>query len=84
MSWTDLDRLRADASGNTGLSAALEEAVSGFCGPRDVRTFLASRGFDISDAALHGAAQHPPAEGEGGYGALMRYLADHRRAHRRA
>ena len=80
MSHSDLDRLKADASGNTALSEALEQAVDGFSDPREALDFLAERGFEIAPEALQTEARDAPAEGEGGYGALMRFLAERRRA----
>lgn len=80
---SDLQRLRDDASGNTGLSQTLAEAVAGFASPEDAVNFLASRGFDISARELVEAAadeareETPVGEGEGGYGALMRFIIDH-------
>lgn len=80
MSHTDLDRLKADASGNTGLSEALEQAVDGFSDPREALDFLAARGFHIPPEDLASEARDAPAEGEGGYGALMRFIAERRLA----
>lgn len=78
----DLHRLKADASGNTALSERLAEAVEGFGGTDDAIAFLKSRGFDISVDALDRAAREEEArqdgelgEGEGGYGALLRFIA---------
>lgn len=80
MSHDELERLRADASGNTGLSEVLEQAVDAFADSRAACDFLASRGFHISPEALASAARDAPVEGEGGYGALMRFIAERRLA----
>jgi len=77
-----MERLKADASGNTGLSHVLTEAVPGFASPEDAVNFLASRGFEVSARDLVEAAadeardETPVGEGEGGYGALMRFIID--------
>ncbi|MCK0197778.1 hypothetical protein MWN34_12745 [Ancylobacter sp. 6x-1] len=79
----DMKRLKADASGNTGLSAVLAEAVRTFASPEDAVNFLTARGFDVSardlvEAAAEEAREEVPVgEGEGGYGMLMRYIIDH-------
>ena len=83
MSGQELDRLKADASGNTGLSEALAEAIAGFSSMDDAINFLESRGFQISARELSEAAsgeareQVPVGEGEGGYGALLRFATEH-------
>lgn len=83
MSTQDLERLKADASGNTGLSATLEEAIASFATTDDAVNFLESRGFSISAKELTLAAadeareEVPVGVGEGGYGALMRFVANH-------
>ncbi|WP_296584514.1 hypothetical protein [Xanthobacter sp.] len=80
MTNADMDRLKADASGNTGLSAVLAEAVERFSSTEDAVRFLASRGFEVtaSDlAAAAGDAEAPPEAEESeedGYGALMRFV----------
>lgn len=76
MSMHDMERLRADASGNTGLSAVLGEAVEGFADTGDALSFLASRGFEVTADELTAAARADDA-GEGGYGALLRFVARH-------
>ena len=79
MSSAEMERLKADASGNTGLSAVLADAVGRFSSPADAVDFLASRGFavttsELADAAA-GANEAPAAGPENdGYGALMRFL----------
>lgn len=83
MSDTDLERLKADASGNTGLSEALAEAIPSFASMDDAVNFLESRGFNISARELSEAASDeareevPVGQGEGGYGALLRFATDH-------
>ncbi|MCG5234003.1 hypothetical protein [Xanthobacter oligotrophicus] len=83
MASAEMERLKADASGNTGLSAVLAEAVGGFSSAADAVGFLASRGFevtasDLEDAAADTdeapAAQQKEAVEKDGYGALMRFL----------
>lgn len=78
MTNADMDRLKADASGNTGLSAVLAEAVEGFSSTDDAVRFLASRGFEVTSSDLAAAASdtQAPAEGEehDGYCALMRFV----------
>ncbi|WP_029558590.1 hypothetical protein [Xanthobacter sp. 91] len=83
MTNADMDRLKSDASGNTGLSAVLAEAVEGFSSTDDAVRFLASRGFDVTASDLAAAASdaETPAEaeefedaGEDGYVALMRFV----------
>lgn len=80
-----MERLKADASGNTALSAVLADAVGGFSSPADAVGFLASRGFEVTAADLADAAadahEAPAAQSEeqdqaeaDGYGALMRFL----------
>ncbi|MFG1288335.1 hypothetical protein [Xanthobacter versatilis] len=74
-----MDRLKADASGNTALSAVLAGAVGGFSNPADAVGFLASRGFEVTASDLADAAaesdEAPAADGEeGGYGALMEFM----------
>ncbi|WP_029356062.1 hypothetical protein [Bosea sp. 117] len=79
----DMQRLRADASGNTGLGHALAAAVPNFASPEDAVNFLTDRGFDVTARDLLEAAadeareETPVGEGEGGYGALMRFILDH-------
>lgn len=83
MSAADMERLKADASGNTGLSEALAEAVPGFLSADDAVNFLESRGFQISARELTQTASAeardmtPVGEGEGGYGALLRFIVNH-------
>lgn len=78
----DMERLKADASGNTGLSQVLAEAVRGFASPEDAVNFLSARGFDVSARDLIEAAadeareEAPVGEGEGGYGMLMRFIVE--------
>ncbi len=78
MTNADIERLKADASGNTGLSAVLAEAVEGFSSTADAVRFLASRGFEVTSSDLAAAAsdtQAPAdAEEEDGYCALMRFV----------
>lgn len=81
MTVSDMERLKADASGNTGLSAVLAEAVEGFSSTEDAIRFLASRGFGVTSADLAEAAAQAavevvdaPADEEGGYATLMRFL----------
>ena len=80
MSEADLERLKADASGNTGLAEVMEEAIHGFSGPQDAVRFLASRGFEISADELTAAAKQEAdggakvGDGEGAYGALLRFM----------
>ncbi|MFG1226923.1 hypothetical protein V5F63_12200 [Xanthobacter autotrophicus DSM 597] len=79
MTNADIERLKADASGNTGLSAVLAEAVEGFSSTDDAVRFLASRGFEVTSSDLAAAAsdtQAPAdaAEEEDGYCALMRFV----------
>ena len=82
-----MERLKADASRNTALSAVLADAVGGFSSPADAVGFLASRGFEVTAADLADAAadadEAPAAQPEeqaqdqaeaDGYGALMRFL----------
>ncbi|MDF2999044.1 MAG: hypothetical protein K0R27_4681 [Xanthobacteraceae bacterium] len=79
---TAMERLKADASGNTGLSHVLAEAIPGFASPEDAVNFLTARGFDVTARDLVEAAadeardETPVGEGEGGYGALMRFIID--------
>ncbi|WP_127090173.1 hypothetical protein [Aquabacter cavernae] len=79
MAEADMERLKADATGNTGLSEVLGEAVADFATAEDAVAFLASRGFDVSvrelSLAAAAAARDLPPDGEGGYGALMRFIA---------
>lgn len=83
MSTHDLERLKTDASGNTGLSEVLAEAVSSFATTDDAVNFLETRGFSISAKELTAAAadeareEVPIGEGEGGYGALLRFVSNH-------
>ncbi|QRG05255.1 hypothetical protein EZH22_19420 [Xanthobacter dioxanivorans] len=78
-----MERLKADATGNTALSAVLAEAVDGFSSTEDAVRFLASRGFEVTSADLADAAADdlPPAAQEDaepdGYGTLMRFLRRH-------
>lgn len=80
MTNADMDRLKTDASGNTGLSAVLASAVEGFSSTDDAVRFLASRGFDVTASDLAAAASdgEEPAGEEGaeedGYVALMRFI----------
>ncbi len=77
MSEMDIERLKADASGNTGLSEVLGTAVAGFSGPEDAVAFLATRGFKVTAAELAAAAAAHDAgraDGEGGYAALIRFV----------
>ena len=83
MTNADMDRLKSDASGNTGLSAVLAEEVEGFSSTDDAVRFLASRGFEVTASDLAAAASdaETPAEaeesedvGEDGYDALMRFV----------
>lgn len=78
MNTTDMERLKADASGNTGLSAVLAEAVDGFASAEDAVRFLESRGFAVTPTDLAAAAGAEDAQdgegGEGGYATLMRFL----------
>lgn len=76
-------RLKADASGNTGLSEVLADAVAGFATPEDAVRFLATRGFQVTAADLAEAAGDSPADDQGGtgeemagdgYGALMTFV----------
>jgi len=81
MSQDDLHRLKSDASGNTGLSEALAEAVPGFASADDAVAFLTARGFEISSAELSQAAvadsdAAEAGEDEGGYGVLLKYVRD--------
>ena len=81
MSQDDLQRLKSDASGNTGLSEALAEAVPGFASPKEAVEFLAARGFEISseelaDAAIADSAAAEAGEDEGGYGVLLQFIRD--------
>ncbi|MFG1423971.1 hypothetical protein [Roseixanthobacter liquoris] len=79
----DIERLKADASGNTALSETLENAVADFVTADDAVNFLAARGFDLSARDLTEAAaaeareEVPVGEGEGGYGALMKFIVNH-------
>ncbi|MFG1462231.1 hypothetical protein V5F77_04955 [Xanthobacter sp. DSM 24535] len=80
---TDIERLKADASGNTALSETLAEAVQSFVTADDAVNFLSSRGFELSARDLTEAAaaeardETPVGEGEGGYGALMKFIVNH-------
>lgn len=75
MTTIDMDRLKADASGNTGLSAVLATAVDGFSSTEDAVRFLESRGFAVTPADLAAAAEEEDAPGEdGGYVTLMRFV----------
>ena len=81
MGTRDLNRLKADASGNTALSERLEQAVGSFSGPQDALDFLASRGFEVTASELRQAVAEEAArkhgllgEGEGGFGALLRFM----------
>ncbi|WP_029002878.1 Nif11 family protein [Azorhizobium doebereinerae] len=82
MSQADLERLKADASGNTGLAEVLMEAIPGFASPEDAVNFLATRGFEIStreltDAAATEARQDTRiGKDEGAYGALLRFMVE--------
>ncbi len=83
MSLADLERLKADASGNTGLAEVILEALPGFATAADAVSFLATRGFDItpedlSEAAAEEAREHRHVgKHEGAYGALLRFAQDH-------
>lgn len=80
MSEMDIARLKADASGNTGLSDVLSEAVAGFSGPADAVDFLASRGFKVTAAELQAAAAAETARDApepGGYANLIRFVRQH-------
>lgn len=83
MSDADLERLKADASGNTGLAEVIEEAIPGFSGADDAVRFLATRGFEISAPELLAAAEQETRDGgsvgkhEGAYGALLRFMLKH-------
>lgn len=83
MGETDIERLKADASGNTALSETLAQAVTDFMTADDAVNFLATRGFDLSARDLTEAAaaeardETPVGEGEGGYGALMKFIVNH-------
>ncbi len=83
MSDADLERLKADASGNTGLAEVIEEAIPGFTSADDAVRFLATRGFEISAAELTAAAEQEAEDGhgvgkhEGAYGALLRFAHKH-------
>lgn len=81
MAAPDMERLKADATGNTGLSEVLERAVEDFASTQDAVEFLASRGFEVSARELSQTAaeeaQDAPPDGEGGYQALMRFVASH-------
>ena len=76
----DVERLKADASGNTGLSEVLAREVDGFSSTEDAVRFLATRGFEVTPADLAEAAAAPdegaaaPETSEDGYGALMRFI----------
>lgn len=78
MTSADMERLKTDASGNTGLSAVLAEAVDGFSSTDDAVRFLASRGFDVTTSDLAAAAgdgsDASAPEEDDGYGALMRFV----------
>jgi len=76
MERSDMARLKADASGNTGLSEVLGEAVSGFSHPDEAVRFLAERGFRVTGEDLRAAAATEAAQ-EGGYGALLRFVRRH-------
>lgn len=73
----DIERLKADASGNTGLSEVLAEAVRDFSSRRDAVRFLASRGFEVSEADLADVAADEESDAEDGYGTLVRFLRQH-------
>lgn len=80
MGHTDIDRLKADASGNTALSERLAEEVKVFETSQDALDFLASRGFDVTEDELRRAAaqeQDGACAQEDGYGALLRYFRPH-------
>ncbi|TCT07565.1 hypothetical protein [Aquabacter spiritensis] len=83
MSAQDIERLKSDASGNTALSEVLAEAIPSFSTTDDAINFLESRGFEITAVELARAASDearneiPVGEGEGGYGALMRFVVEH-------
>ena len=74
----DMDRLKADASGNTGLSAVLAEAVADFSSTEDAVRFLATRGFDVTTSDLAAAASDAgddeQATADDGYGMLMQFV----------
>ncbi|MEP9353270.1 hypothetical protein ABLE93_06675 [Xanthobacter sp. KR7-65] len=78
MATDDIHRLKADASGNTGLSEVLAEAVGGFSSTEDAVRFLATRGFDVTASDLAAAANEPvddeAAEEGDGYGTLMKFV----------
>lgn len=80
MSRHDVERLKADASGNTGLSEVLAQEVERFSSAEDAVRFLATRGFEVTPSDLAAAAAEPeeeeaaPETGEDGYGALMRFI----------
>ncbi|MDI4665807.1 hypothetical protein K9U40_15965 [Xanthobacter autotrophicus] len=79
MTRNDMARLKADASGNTGLSAVLAEAVDGFSSTEDAVRFLGSRGFEVTASDLADAAADADDASAGtqegdGYGALMCFL----------
>lgn len=84
MTDTEMKRLKADASGNTGLSEALAQAVTAFSTGDDAVCFLVSRGFDVTTSDLARAAgEIEPGKPAGsrrkkdGYGALMRFMRRH-------
>lgn len=80
MSRHDVERLKADASGNTGLSEVLAHEVERFSSTEDAVRFLATRGFEVTPSDLAEAAAEPeedeaaPENGDDGYGALMRFI----------
>ncbi|GGF72203.1 hypothetical protein GCM10007301_34990 [Azorhizobium oxalatiphilum] len=82
MSDADLQRLKADASGNTGLAEVLMEALPGFAAPEDAVNFLETRGFHISTRELTAAAAEEARQDtrigkdEGAYGALLRFMSE--------
>lgn len=76
MERSDIERLKADASGNTALSEVLGEAVKDFSRPEDAVRFLAERGFSVTCTELQAAAAADAAQ-EGGYGALLRFVRRH-------
>ncbi|MBS7539804.1 hypothetical protein [Ancylobacter lacus] len=78
-----MQRLKAEASGTTGLGLELARAVPNFVQPEDAVNFLTERGFHVTArdlieaAAVEARDEVPVGEGEGGNGLLIRFMVEH-------